>query len=67
MTPEQKAAFINAQSVMMQTQLQGMIAENTQRERDGLALAYSEEGFNDFYDNWFVVLGYNSIIQFFRD
>ncbi len=67
MTPEQKAAFINAQSVMAQIELQGMIAENTQRERDGLALAYTDKEFSTFYYKWNNVLGYNELISFFRD
>lgn len=67
MTPEQKAAFINAQSVMAQIELQGMIAENTQRERDGLALAYSEKAFSELFVSYSEILGYNSIIRFFRD
>ena len=67
MTPEQKAAFINAQSVMAQIELQGMIAENTQRERDGFALAYSEKAFSELFVSYTDVLSCNAVIGFFRD
>lgn len=42
MTPEQKAAFINAQTAMMVAECEMMVAENMERERHGYALANAQ-------------------------
>lgn len=67
MTPEQKAAFINAQTALLNCEVAGMIAENQARQRNGYALAYTEEAFDFIYKKYEPVLGYNAIIQCFRD
>lgn len=66
-TPEEKAAFIKAQSIMMEAELQMMLAENKKRERNGYALAYAEQEFSNFINKWESVLGYNALCAFFRD
>jgi len=45
MTDEQKAAFINSQTIAAQIALHSMLAENKDREANGYALAYREESF----------------------
>jgi hypothetical protein len=45
MTPEQTAAYINAQTTLCQIELAGMLAENQHRLNCGLSIAYGEEGF----------------------
>jgi hypothetical protein len=67
MTPEQKAAFINAQSVMMYCELQEMIAANKEREQRGHSLAYPEDTFANLYASYNHVLGYNAVVKFFED
>lgn len=67
MTPEQKAAFINTQSVMMLCEIQGMNAENQQRAILGESVAYWEDSFQDVSQKYNGILGYNAIIDFFRD
>ena len=66
MTPEQRAAFINAQTCMMQAELAMMAAENTERDRNGYSLAYSGAEFSAFLARWEPVLGYNAVISFFQ-
>lgn len=66
MTPEQKAAFINAQAALMQAEMQGMIAENIERQRNDYALAYGPEQWAEFSARWEATLGHNQVIQFFR-
>lgn len=45
MTPEQKAAYINSQAIAAKIAAMGMEAENQQRIRDGMALAYLDKDF----------------------
>lgn len=65
MTPEQKAAFVNAQSVAATAEICGMIALNKERERNGYALAYGEDAFAAVPEKY--GLGYNQLCDFFRD
>lgn len=67
MTPEQKAALINAQIAMMQAEMELMLSENFERERQGHAPANGPEQWKEFYDRWSVILGHNAVISFFRD
>ncbi len=46
MTPEQQAAFIQAQPACAQVEALGMHAENMQREALGQSMAYDEEAFH---------------------
>lgn len=45
MTPEQKAAYIIAQSVCALAEIEGMKALNAEREHHGYALGYDEDAF----------------------
>ena len=45
MTDEQKAAYVHAQAVVAQIEMQGMIAENNMRAYHGEAPAYVEKDF----------------------
>lgn len=67
MTPEQKVAFIVAQTALMQAETEMMKTENVERERHGLAPANGPEQWADHIKRWEPVLGYNAVIQFFRD
>jgi hypothetical protein len=67
MTPEQQAAFINAQTQMMVTERIIMEAENKERELQGLSPAHGSKQFADFEARWKSVLGYNELIMFFRE
>jgi hypothetical protein len=67
MTPEQKAAFIAAQTQMMIAERDVMIAENVERNWKLLAPANGPEQFEEMRQRWQNVLGYNEIIAFFRD
>lgn len=66
MTPEEKAAFINAQTQMMINERQIMLAENELRERQGYSPANGPEQWADWHKRWESVLGYNALISFFR-
>jgi hypothetical protein len=45
MTEEQRAAYVNAMSTCAMIEAMGMEAENKQRERLGLSMAYNDEAF----------------------
>jgi hypothetical protein len=45
MTPEQRAAYINAKTAMMLVEMAAMSAANFDRMNRGNALAYDEEAF----------------------
>jgi hypothetical protein len=45
MTPEEKAAVINARAATALIRAMGMQAENTMREHRGWAIAYAEDAF----------------------
>lgn len=46
MTPEQEAAYVNAQAACALIDMQGMVAENAAREHIGLSPIYRMEEFN---------------------
>lgn len=45
MTPEQRAAYVFAQSVCAMAEIEGMKASNTERESKGYTIAYDEDAF----------------------
>lgn len=47
MTVRQRCAYVTSQAVAMQVELEAMKAANTERESEGLALAYDEKAFMD--------------------
>jgi hypothetical protein len=63
MTPEQKAAYVFAQAVAAHIESLAMIAANTERESQGMALAYDETAFAGLIDRY--GLGHNNIVSFF--
>ena len=65
MAPEQKAAYVFAQSVAAMAEIEGMKALNTERERNGYALAYSEEAFLAVPTKY--GLHHNELIQLFNE
>lgn len=67
MTAEQRAAFINAQTAMMRVEQALMEAQNIDRERQCLSPKNGPGQWQDFFEKWECVLGYNALIAFFRD
>jgi hypothetical protein len=65
-TPEERAAFINAQVQMMIAERRIMEAENHEREQQGYSHAHGPEQWLAFYKRWELILGYNEVITFFR-
>lgn len=63
MTPEQKAAFIIAQSACAMAEIAGMQAENESRIANGLTPAYTERDFIAVTER--NVVGHNAVVQFF--
>ena len=66
MTNEQAAAFIQAQTALMNAEAERMKAANYEREMQGLSHAYGQEQWKDFIDEWQHVLGHNAVIELFR-
>jgi hypothetical protein len=65
MTPEQSAAFVNAQTALLCCRVQGMVAENKQREHTEQAMAYTADDFDAVYEAFDGVLGNNGCIDVF--
>lgn len=65
MTPEQKAAYVNAQAVSALIEAIGMAAENQQRAQAGLSLAYPESSFTALIEKYDI--HHNALCSFFRD
>ena len=65
MTPEQKAAFINAQVVCATAEIEGMKALNVYRESRGETIAYDENAFVDVPDKYGI--SHNAVIMFFME
>ena len=64
MTPEQKAAYINAQASRAMIEALGMVAENQSRADQGKAPAYNQESFVDLLDGYSL---HHSILKAFFD
>lgn len=65
MTPEQKAAFIVAQAALVNAKIAGMQAENQRRIAIGYDNPYTEKDFEAAANHH--VLGWNAVIEFFRE
>lgn len=66
MTPDQKAAFVIAQTEMMRVEMEIMRAENVERLRQNLAPANGPEQWAELNKRWEPILGYNALIQLFN-
>ena len=66
MTPEQKAAFINAAVARYLAEIAGMQAENQQRISLGYSIAYDEKAFGDL-EHRHPDLQHNTSCAFFHD
>lgn len=62
----EKAAFIAAQTQMMIAERDVMLAENYERQQQGLTLANGPAQWEEMRLRWEPVLGYNALISFFR-
>lgn len=63
-TPEQKAALVNAQAAAMLAELESMKAANVHRAMQGFSQAYGEDAFLHLIDKYLV--GWNAISDFFN-
>lgn len=69
MTPEQKAAFINAQVAMMTAEREVMLAEDREARLQAgneMAFAHNALAYEKFRARWETILGYNALLSFFR-
>lgn len=66
MTPEQQAAFVNAQTALLNCEVAGMVAENQVRQSLGQSMAYDETAFVAKYKEYVNVLGHNAVVSFFN-
>ena len=65
MTDEQKAAYVYAQSVAAQAEIEAMKALNGERARRGLSQVYDEQSFLDVIEKY--GLNHNSVVRFFYE
>lgn len=67
MTPEQTAAFVNAQAALLNAEIQSMVAANQDRLARGLSMAYGEEEFCARTEQYESVLSHNAVLQLYQD
>ncbi len=65
MTNEQKAAYVNSQSVCALIEAMGMAAENQQRAHRGESAAYVEGAFTDLIEKYGIY--HNAVLTTFQD
>ena len=65
MTPEQKAAYIQAQAACAMAEIAGMQAENMQREHRGESMAYVEDDFAQVIEKYSI--HHNAVVEWMRD
>lgn len=65
MTPEQKAAFVMAQSTAALIEALGMMSLNMQRAQRGETIAYEERSFEQLIEQY--GLGHNTLVGFLVD
>lgn len=65
MTSEQKAVYVYAQTTAALITAMGMLAENTERERNGQAPAYPVESFFDLPQEY--GLDHNSLYSYLKE
>lgn len=64
MTPEQQAAYVNAQAVCALARIAGMMTANSERRDDGKAIAYDEEAFDKVASQFGI--SHNQLVEFFK-
>ena len=64
MTPEQQAAYVNAQAAAALIEALGMVAENKLREQRGETLAYDGAAFDDVIRRYRI--DHSSVVGGFR-
>jgi hypothetical protein len=67
MTPEQKAAYVNAQAALLTAKIVAMVAANQERIDKGFSQAYSEASFDELireFEN--ASLGHNAVLTLFE-
>jgi len=64
MTPEQSAAYIFSQSICAMIEVEGLKAENADREQRGFAQAYGEAAFLAVLDKY--ALDHNTVMGTFQ-
>jgi len=67
MTHAQAAAFIQAQTVLAQIELQGMVAQNAHNEGINHLPAFKQADFEELRDKWEHVLGYNAVTLLYHN
>ena len=65
MTEEQSAAFVNSQVACALIEMEGMKAENMQRQSQGHEPVYREDDFGSITERY--EIGYNSVISRLRN
>ncbi len=67
MTPEQAAAYINAQTALFRCELEGMVAENAHRVAVDMSISYGQEAFMDLYARAEHTIGANAVTKLFNE
>ena len=67
MTHNVAAAFINAQTALMLIEKEIMAAENLEREKQGLAHANGPKQWQELFDTYQHVIGYNACYDLFQN
>lgn len=67
MTPEQAAAYVNAQTALFLAELEGMKAENALSAHYQESPPYGHDQFVALNKRWQTVLGHNAVIALFQE
>ena len=64
MTEEQKAAYVISQSIAALAEIEGMKADNMQRDVEGNSMAFRQKDFQDLIERYGI--HHNGVIGLFR-
>lgn len=65
MTPDQAAAYVMSQTVLLSARIAGMMAENMQRQHRNESMAYTEGHFAAATQEYCV--GHNDVLALYQD
>ena len=64
MTPEQSAAYVNAQAACALAEMCSMEVANVERQMKGHMIAYDEKAFMDLQNKY--CIGHNAVLEMFQ-
>ena len=66
MTPEQAAAFVKSQSILLEAELEAMRAENAERLEKGQSPAHGSDELFELVKRYEPSIGYNAVLALYQ-